>query len=375
MKKYIIAVLLLLSMLLSGCASPEKADGESEALPAVSDTLPFLEAGENILAASAGMELGSTVFTVNGEPVTAGEYLYWLAYSADYLMDNYFYYTYTHPVLTDEMADGVSYAEYIREAATERTVLFSIIRALASQYSIELDGADIKEIDFQYNAAVEKMGDESKLLSDLARMGLDKESYYSLMKDQLLYNKLKQSVSKATCALHPDSETIVAWCKERKYITADHILIKTTDIPDNDTFALEQKRTKAQSLLDDLLASTDIEAVFTEFADEYSEDIGHETYPVGYTFSPGTMEAAFEDAAYAVQPGELFPELVQTSYGYYIIFRKQLNINDPGMLADYLDSLLSDACAEAKLDFCEAYESISAVGFYDNLTTYRQNME
>ena len=94
MKKYIIAVLLLLSMLLSGCASPEKADGESEALPAVSDTLPFLEAGENILAASAGMELGSTVFTVNGEPVTAGEYLYWLAYSADYLMDNYFYYTY-----------------------------------------------------------------------------------------------------------------------------------------------------------------------------------------------------------------------------------------------------------------------------------------
>ena len=66
-----------------------------------------------------------------------------------------------------------------------------------------------------------------------------------------------------------------------------------------------------------------ISSLFAQFADEYSEDTGREANPTGYIFTPGTMVAEFENAVKALKPGEL-SGLVESTYGYHIILRRDL---------------------------------------------------
>ncbi len=82
----------------------------------------------------------------------------------------------------------------------------------------------------------------------------------------------------------------------------------------------EETKNKAQDVLNQALES---EADFDALADQYSEDPGNISQPNGGDldfFSRGMMVPEFEDAVFdKMQVGEVYPELVQTDYGYHII--------------------------------------------------------
>lgn len=83
----------------------------------------------------------------------------------------------------------------------------------------------------------------------------------------------------------------------------------------------EQKRSKAQGILDRAKAGED----FAALANEFSEDPGNkgtDGTPQGGIYKDvpkGRMVAPFEAAALGLQPGQVAPELVPTDFGFHIV--------------------------------------------------------
>ena len=105
---------------------------------------------------------------------------------------------------------------------------------------------------------------------------------------------------------------------EKMKVTDDEIAKYITDHPDIDP---NQKRVKAQGILDRAKAGED----FAALANELSEDPGNKG-PDGvaqgglYKDVPkGRMVAPFEAAALAVEPGQIAPQLVDTDFGFHIV--------------------------------------------------------
>ncbi len=106
---------------------------------------------------------------------------------------------------------------------------------------------------------------------------------------------------------------------EKVKVTDEDIAAYIAEHPDLDTSA---KKTKAQEILARAKAGED----FAALANEFSEDPGN-TNPQDqkkngglYADTPkGRMVPAFEQAALALEPGQVAPELVETDFGYHII--------------------------------------------------------
>ena len=106
---------------------------------------------------------------------------------------------------------------------------------------------------------------------------------------------------------------------EKVKVTDEDIAKYIAEHPELDTTA---KKTKAQEILDRAKAGED----FAALANEFSEDPGNSD-PQGkekkgglYADTPkGRMVPAFEQAALALEAGQIAPELVETDFGYHII--------------------------------------------------------
>src|SRR5688572_32820570 len=85
---------------------------------------------------------------------------------------------------------------------------------------------------------------------------------------------------------------------------------------------MARKRAKAEEILNRAKGGED----FAKLANEFSEDPGN-TNPQSnekngglYADTPkGRMVPAFEQAALALEPGQVAPDLVETDFGYHII--------------------------------------------------------
>ena len=106
---------------------------------------------------------------------------------------------------------------------------------------------------------------------------------------------------------------------EKVKVTDEDIAKYIAEHPELDTSA---KRTKADEILNRAKAGED----FAALANEFSEDPGNmdpatqEKKGGLYADTPkGRMVPAFEQAALALQPGQVAPDLVETDYGYHII--------------------------------------------------------
>jgi parvulin-like peptidyl-prolyl isomerase len=91
-------------------------------------------------------------------------------------------------------------------------------------------------------------------------------------------------------------------------------------IADHPEFDPKTKRAKAEGLLKRARAGED----FAKLANENTDDPGNKDPQTGqlkggfYEFGRGRMDKNFEDASFALQPGQV-SELVETPYGYHII--------------------------------------------------------
>lgn len=94
----------------------------------------------------------------------------------------------------------------------------------------------------------------------------------------------------------------------REYTRAKHILISFQTYSEEEALAL------ANEICNSLKNGEDYDTLVAQ----YNEDPGMTQDPNGYVFTKGVMVKEFEDAAFALSPGEI-SEPVKSVYGYHII--------------------------------------------------------
>lgn len=122
----------------------------------------------------------------------------------------------------------------------------------------------------------------------------------------------------------------------RMYSTkmADKLKVSDEDvnkyIADHPELGFEEKRAKAQGILDRAKAGEDFAALANEFTEDPGNKDSKGVQQGGfYPDNPkGKMVPEFENAALALEPGQISPDLVQTDYGFHIIKLEKKGISD-----------------------------------------------
>lgn len=100
-------------------------------------------------------------------------------------------------------------------------------------------------------------------------------------------------------------------------VRASHILIQNTDAEGNPVSDEQKKKNKEKA--EDILKQAKEGVDFAQLAKEYSQDTSSANGGDLDFFSKGQMVEPFEKAAFSLKNGEIYPEVVETDYGYHII--------------------------------------------------------
>ena len=333
--KKLLSILLALTMLLcTACGGGENGGSKNGK-------------NENIYTEITGIAPDETVMLLGETEIPASLYFYWVSYIARSLEQqiqayNLYYGMYADKLNADkslnwnaEYATGVTFADYIAAQAKGTMAYLIVVERMAKTNEITLSDEALAEIEkvkadivksyseelVAQDAANEGLSDKEVFDRYLAMLGIDEELFVRLSGFEYLYNDLVDLVMTEGSDLYLDP---VDYNQYAFY--ADHILIATKNLSTNESLSAEmilKKRTLAEDLLSQLQASDDMEALFAQFADEFSEDTGRTANPTGYIFTPGTMVAEFENAVKSLEIGGL-SGLVESTYGYHIILRRDL---------------------------------------------------
>lgn len=102
---------------------------------------------------------------------------------------------------------------------------------------------------------------------------------------------------------------------EKKVMRNYVVQIKLAEAITGDTKAREEVRNLALQVLNEAKGGAD----FAELAKKYGQDGTRDSGGDLGFFARGQMVPTFEDAAFALKPGEISTDLVETEYGYHII--------------------------------------------------------
>lgn len=176
---------------------------------------------------------------------------------------------------------------------------------------------DKEELDAQYTSLMATISQS---------FGMDEEAY--LKKFDLTKDGVEKSLEKeAIAAKYIDEESKVSDKEVEEYynknkkdfdeIKASHILIKNVDENGEklDDAKIKENKRVAEDVLKKALEGED----FAALAKKYSEDGSAQTGGDLGFFGKGKMVPEFEKAAFSLNKGEIYPEVVETQFGYHII--------------------------------------------------------
>ena len=335
--KKLLCILLALTMLLCTACGGQTKDNAAD------------DNGKsaNIYTEITGIAPDETVMVLGETEVSAAMYFYWVNYIASSLEQqvqayNLYYGLYADKLNADkslnwqaEYAAGITFEDYIIAQAKSTIAYLIVVEKMAKTNNISLSDEQIAEIEAikasvieSYSAelaaqdpANEGLLDEEVFDKYLALLGIDYDLFLRLSGFEYLYDALVEQVM---------TEGSTLYLSEADYneyaFYADHILIATIDLATGEALSDEmiaKKRALAEDILAQLQASDDMETLFAQLADEYSEDTGRTANPTGYIFTPGTMVSEFENAVEELEAGGL-SGIVESTYGYHIILRRDL---------------------------------------------------
>jgi hypothetical protein len=179
----------------------------------------------------------------------------------------------------------------------------------------------------------------------------------------------------------PTDADLEQYVSDNGVFSVKHILLMTTDedITDDDGNVTqtadeynEAQKALAEDLLAQLNASDDMETLFDELMNEYSEDSGLSSNPDGYTFdSSSSLVDGFREAAMELDVGGL-SDIVETSYGYHIMLRLPVDASDyhDDWVSDNADTIVTEAVEAAEVSLSEDITALDLTSFYDRYVAY-----
>ena len=357
MKKRITSLILAAGMTVSlaACSTPAADPTDS---PAPSEEI-VADLSRDILDFSAGMKAGDTMLTVNGEPIPADLYLYFLAVNCAYLTQMY-------------QADVSDYVDQLKEDSKTVTAYYKLLEMKCQELGCPLTDAQQTELKETLMAQGQEDYEQRKTINGLSDETI--EFVYAI-------NYFYDNVLNATIGT-PTDDQLNSYVYQTR-----HILLKTVDTtatptlqedgtytyPALDDATVAEKRALAEDILSQLNASDDPSTLFDELMNEYSEDEGLESSPEGYTATLGQMVSPYEKAALALSFGQV-SGIVESEYGYHIIIRDQ--VKDLSSYADkwreyQMGQQVDQWMDDADIQTTEALDNLDVADFYAKFNAYQ----
>lgn len=302
---------------------------------------------DGIFYEATGVSPDAVLMRVDGEDVTAESYFYQL-YN---MVSNIVMYCGTDGFATDS-GNGTTFGDLCREYTMQSVKEIAVVKPFAEKNGLSLGEEDLAQIDEEVAAYEAEYGEFG-----FSYMGVTRETMEEMYRAFAYYDLLEQSVYVEGGALAPSDEELLAFAEESGLMKADHILLMTQDLATGaalDEAAKQAQYAKAEEILAQLQAADDLEALFKTLADENSEDTGRVAYPEGYVFGEGEMVIEFENAAKELAPGEI-SGIVESTYGYHILLRKELTAEEILAEGNYFAALLKQHSDAAEVEYSDLY--------------------
>ena len=331
---------------------------------------------------------GSTVlFTVNGQDVTAEQYLFWLAQEADRansyasMMQSDDSETSFWDTKLDENSDE-TIGDQIKASAQGYAAMYSVVETKGKEEGYSYTSEDKASYQEDLATAKEQLGGEDAYAKYLKSMCISNKGFEHLSSVSFIHSHMVDGMFLDGKENAPSAEDLTQYAEDNDLLVAKHILLLTKDMTTGEDLSdaeKAEKKAKADDLLKQLQAITDpteLESKFDELMKANSEDTGLESNPDGYVFSAGDMVEAFESATRSLEPGQL-SGIVESKFGYHIILRLD-PATSKAFREQYSSKKLSEMeqqwVDEADIQTTETYDNLSVADFYDKLTAYRDSL-
>ena len=315
MGKRIAAVVLVLCLSLSGCASKKEEEDVS------------------LLGRAAKLGEELALLTVDGREVPAWRYLYWLAFTCDQVREKYK--DSGLPLDWETPMSGGTLADYAKDQALANTALYATVENWAARYGCVLSEAERAALTKTWEEQSEAHGGEEAYLKELAALGLDRLRAEELTEVGMLYAKLYN------LCLTEGSE-LSGLLDQTDSLTVDRILISAGE-------DREAAREKA----------------FPALAAEGDDDAGPRTLLPG----DGTLSQVLEEAAKALEEGQ-YSGILESEEGFSIL--RRLASEGEVLMGEAFDRLLQEAAEGALVQTTPDYDRLDAAAFDTALTGLRE---
>lgn len=213
--------------------------------------------------------------------------------------------------LQQSMSVGLDETQFalLRRSVVEDFVMRYILSHEADARGLTADPAEVEE---QVAAIKGRFPDEETFQNIMAQQGMTEDSLRSALAVELKMRALQQQIVESTP--EPTAEELRAFQQEQaEEVSAQHILFMTQQVDDAGRDSLRQV---AEAVLDSALSGVDFAGLAQRHSDDGSAAQGGN---LGF-FGRGVMVPPFEEAAFAIaDSGAVYPELVETRFGYHII--------------------------------------------------------
>ncbi len=197
--------------------------------------------------------------------------------------------------------DGTMEQKY-KETIIARIAQIKVMNLLAPQYEVELDQKEEEKVTA---AAVEYFSSLNS--SEVALMDVDQDTIYQLYYEFAVADQLYHVI---TDEVNPEISD-----DEARTITVNSILVRTysTDSQGKKIEYTESQKLSAYERIQEVLQRVNEGEEFEVLAADYNEDTRSE-----YSFGRGVMPAAYEEAAFNLETGQI-SGIIETEYGYHVL--------------------------------------------------------